>query len=147
MTSPVCEERDVLIIQLISLVIVTNSHIKVLGLVGCIALLLLLQGLLLALRLGLLLPLLLGLRLWLSRLAGLCRCSCGGCSSSSVYRLSWLQVLSCTLPLATHTVMCTSTMTRRLLKKHREWAFDSAFGTQVHCAWRSASQMTVSITT
>ena len=86
---PVGQERDVLIIQLVSFVIVRDGHIKVLGLVGSIAKILLLQSLLLALCFGLLLTLLLSLWLWLCRLGGLSG-RLGGGTPGRFYWLSWL---------------------------------------------------------
>lgn len=76
---PVCQKGDVLIIQLERLVIMGDGLIKILGFVGSIALLLLLQCLLLALHLGFLLTLLLSFRFWSDRLGRLC----------------WLKVLPC----------------------------------------------------
>ena len=92
---PVGQERDVLIIQLISFVIVGDGHIKVLGLVGSIAQILLLESLLLALHLGLLLTLLITLWLGLSRLTGLSggrlsRSGLGGGTPGRFYWFSWL---------------------------------------------------------
>ena len=70
---PVCKEGNVLIIQLICLVVVSDGIVEVFGFVGSIALFLLLQCLLFALRFSLSLALFLSFRFWLGRLGLLSR--------------------------------------------------------------------------